>query len=861
MRMRSAAPHPESPGGLALASSSARAGHLAALGAAAALCAALATAMWGALALAADEAVRQASAAPSAVLAVELQGSADGGALADAVDAAFPGVPMLVERTGAGWSVRPDDAAVGARHLPALAPGAEVLAEADGISSVEGGTGWALRVTDAVEAARSAGLTALAIVVAVAVVAFRELARLLAGVRRSEDVLLLSRGSSARRLVARTALEALLVATPAAALGAAAGSLVAPDVAAAFAAAGATAVLAVLVTGATTASALRGAAGAERTALGERTTRALGASAVLVVVAIAAVALWQARIASASTATATNPFAVAAPALVLLSGALAVLVVSVAVARGVERTSARGRGLGRALAARQVARRVPAFATVVLLAALASGSAVVAAGYAAAREGAGAAARELLVGADARLPVVGGAVPAAPVGSEAAAAGLTVPVELGEDEALLQILDSGTAAGVLSDGGGAADPAALTAAIESELPAPGIPDGSRTLVVEGGITPGVELLLWVLDGTGTLSDLPVVDGRAELPSPAQDARLLAIDLDVSAAETPQVEVAIDAIVPEGSGEIDLSSEWVPQFDAFPDLDGQVVVSGAKPSLELERTSRDDVSVRLMPALAEEDLPLPVVLTSGLAERNGLRVGDPASLRFSGSGRTVEGVVSRLTSVIPGAGLQEAASADLAGFADRQLRTAEDVPRPDVLWVDAADTQALTALAEREPAAETTLPDPSDRALSAVPAALTIGVVGTVLLTAIALAAVASALASARAGEVAALRAVGVRASGQAVARASELGAAVLAGMVGGVLVGFVVRALTVGALVRATAPGAPAGSGEGVGVDPGLVLWLLGALAAAAAAVIGLAAARVRAAAATAVPGEGARVS
>ncbi|MFB9390460.1 FtsX-like permease family protein [Streptomyces coeruleoprunus] len=204
-------------------------------------------------------------------------------------------------------------------------------------------------------------------------------ARLLTAGRTAETRLLLARGASRRRVASLAALEALLLALPAAVCGPLlAGPLTRllaerglPGGAGPLLDTGPTPqvwLTAAAVALACAAAVATPALGAARTAGGRpRTLPApLRAGADLALLAVAAVAYWQLgrRTSGSGTLTADregrlgiDPLLVAAPALALLAGAVLTLRLLPPAARLAERRAARGRGLTAPLAGWQLSRR------------------------------------------------------------------------------------------------------------------------------------------------------------------------------------------------------------------------------------------------------------------------------------------------------------------------------------------------------------------------------------------------------------------------------------------------------------------------------------------------------------------------
>ena len=120
---------------------------------------------------------------------------------------------------------------------------------------------------------------------------------------------------------------------------------------------------------------------------GGRGATAVTAGALVLSVVAAAVSIWQLRlygspvIATADGRQVVDPLASLAPALGLLAAGFAALALFAPLSILVERASSASNGVLRALASRQVARRIATFAVPVLLASLAVGGSTLAAAY------------------------------------------------------------------------------------------------------------------------------------------------------------------------------------------------------------------------------------------------------------------------------------------------------------------------------------------------------------------------------------------------------------------------------------------------------------------------------------------------
>jgi hypothetical protein len=216
-----------------------------------------------------------------------------------------------------------------------------------------------------------------------------------------------------------------------------------------------------------------------------------------------------------------------------------------------------------------------------------------------------------------------------------------------------------------------------------------------------------------------------------------------------------------------------------------------------------------------------------VISSALADRTALEIGDPIAARVAGTGRTVTGVVASIVPVLPGADAPLTAMVDLAVFTQQQLATTGAALAVTDVWLSAANlpprgsvstagaiellaTEALAAAPAGARVVATT--DPGTEALlSAARVALWIGAIGGAALALAALAAVTRSFLRSRASDVVVLRALGQTPRAQALGRARELAAVLGVSLVSGVVGAVIVATLTISDLARAAIPDAPPG--------------------------------------------------
>lgn len=707
-------------------------------------------------------------------------------------------------RPFARWVVRPDPASVDTGDLSTIIDGAGTLAEALRASpDVATGNiiiagGLADRASDLRRDADAlSGITPVpAVLLAVlGLIALIELARLLVRVRHDETSVLRARGASTARITRDAALDAALVGAPAAALGTAVAQVVTG--AGAWLIGGAVVVAVVLVFAVVALVDARRPLTRESVADSGRGRQVAGAGLIVLVLVATVVSVWQFRlygspiVRAADGRDVVDPIAVVAPTLALVAGALLVVVAFGPASTLVARLTARAR-IGWTLTGWQLARRVTAFATPVLLVALAVGGSVVAATYAATWDRATTIARELGNGAAVR--VVSPDPIASVDGVEAMSPVLAAGLQIGDDPARLVALPASSIAAVVETAEGLVDPAALASAVAVPVGVP-IPGTATALTVgpeegEAGAADPVDPAA-PTDSTG-LSDVTMwlvgADGAArqlEAPYAIPDGQWSLASIQFGGSATTPVVVV--ATTPSGDVPLDVAG-WAPASD----LDGVI---------------------RLVPS---ETSRVPLVVSTSFADRGGLAVGDEVAVRFEGSGRRVVGALAAIVPVVPGAPSGPAILADLPALVAQQLARSVTVPSANETWIATDDPAAVAAkIAEPGVRVTTILSGPGDALLASGRDALWIGAIGSLVLAAAALGAIAGALLRNRAGEVVVLRAIGVPSRSQAAWRRRELTLSLAWAMVGGVLVGLGVSALVVAEL----AGSAVVGRGDAIPVD------------------------------------------
>ena len=705
---------------------------------------------------------------------------------------------------------------------------------------------------------RAAALVPLLVLALLSLVVLWQLSRLLAAVRERETLVLLSRGGSRRQLATAGGIEAVLIALPGAALGASAVLLaftgrpgVDPAMPWLLAAAVASAATAVLL-----ASATHAATGLRPVGETGRAAAALAPGALVLVLLAAAFTLWRStRNASPLVPGTARPdlVAVAAPALGLVAFALLAVALAGPVTRALATAAGPARGYSPAAELRQVSRRIPVNAVLVVLVVLAAGTTALAAAYGGTWQALRTMSAQVAAGADVTADLGGGVAGPAPRGVTAAAAldGVTaatgvvqLPLRLDDLTGLLTALparDTGVSSAPESVLGAAEaallDPAEdvlegldvpfgelpLTVTVSATTPGlTGIPH--RTVGVSAWLHDGVELVqldageLRVraendlgLDAEGFGTEIPHPDrGRPvteelTVTVPPGNWRLVAVDtaLDTTFAPTAYM-VAVEQI---GTPDLlaDAGLTWEPVLPSPRDNPAALGGPGMSFTVELRATEDSlDAPQRLMPT--REGIPTVPVLTTPVWEDQVRAAGTDVTLGV----RPLRLVRVGDISVVPGNAEVRAGLADLPTLQDALLRTGLGVPAIDELWLATATPDEVAArVAERlgprvtVEVASSGAPDPvSAPARTAFWAA----VASALLLVLPAVGAVALAQATARRGEVVVLRAVGVGATQQARSRRNELLGLVLGAVAAGIAAGAAVALLVVVDLVRATTP-------------------------------------------------------
>ncbi|SDG61583.1 FtsX-like permease family protein [Microbacterium pygmaeum] len=605
---------------------------------------------------------------------------------------------------------------------------------------------------------------------------------------------------------------------------------------------------------------------------GIRPTRrgARAATTTLLVLAIAAAAFvtWQVRYARP---TGFDPIVALAPTLVLGAGAILVLGVFSAGALAWARMAAARRGLAPAYPARQVVRRLPIYAVAVLLVGLTSAQIVFAAAYAATWTSMATDSAALRAGTDLRVDLEPQAATPGTVattagvaGVDAAAPALATGIEIGDGKAELIAVPTDAVATVVTSAGGIVDanellsglaPAAETVVAEPVAlgaDATGIQATATVQTTRAGGAAGLQLAAIVVDATGASAQVRL-SGDAAGMDEGSSARITGSGT-LPEGTAPWSLVAVTAAMQANFG----STTAVVTLEEVSAVAGSVLpVQGRA---ELSETAREQV-LWLGDADDDSTEPRPVraALTTELAARLGMEIGDSFEFRYAGSGRRGQVEVGAVIPAVPGAASSLALFAPLDVLQVSQLQRGATFVAGSSVWAsgDPSADVALSAALEDRPVA-TSAPGVTDAVVGALVPGWWIATAGSVVLSLIAVFAIVQTLALARRRELGVLRALGVTRSAQARTRAAELGGVIATAVVVGAAAGVLVGVLIVPDLVRATTPGILA-LGTGIGIAWVPLGVALGAFVLGLAAIVGSAAVGVRRAAAASTVGEESR--
>lgn len=684
---------------------------------------------------------------------------------------------------------------------------------------------FAREVSDGVQALTAGAPGLVLVVVLLAATAVAQLGRLLAIAREAETTFLRARGLSPGQARAAAAVESAAVASAGAVIGIAATWALVPALSSASGDAAALGELAagpepVLVLLGEIALAVVLGVVASRSALRPparslgRTARAASATLVVVVLLSAGFVLWQLRFVHAPAGT-FDPVVAVAPAVLLAAAGILTVALFAPFSRALTVVAARRPGLAPALPARQASRRVAVYRVAVLLVAFAAAQTVFGSAFTSTWQRVVATSSAVEAGADLRVDLdTDAASPgliagiAAVDGVDTAGAVLIAPVETGSTAFELIAAAGSRIPDIVSPAGGAVDPTHLqreiarpSRAVDLGVAATGLRVTVDVASTQTQAAALVEVSALVVDATGATArlrlDAPAggagdertrVVGEAPLPEGTAPWQLLAVTAQLRASIlSPTASVAVVSVeAVGGAGDLGIA--------------GTAELAGSAPEAHLWLAD---------PAIAgEEPPPVPVVVSSALAEGLGLAGGDTVDIRYTGSGRSASLVVSQVADAVPGAGSALSAFADLTALRAAMLQSDVSVIAPNAVWAsgDPAAAPAVGA-ASGDRVVRTSAPGVAASIASAALPAWAIASAGGLVLALIAVLGIVQALARGRRSELAALRAVGVSPRAQAGMRSAELIEVTGFALVAGALIGACGAWFVVPDLARAAAAG------------------------------------------------------
>ncbi len=694
---------------------------------------------------------------------------------------------------------------------------------------------------------------ALLMIASIAFVALLELGRLLAEIRGFELELLWSRGATAGELARATAAESALVSLLGAALGAGGAVVILYLLSGtqALAALGSalwavplvTVVVAATAFAAQTFRAARRGGRRDVPGRSGRVQHVAGIGVVVLVTLAAAVSVWQLQLYGSPVTpvtgggTAVDPVTVVAPSLALVALVLLGLLAFPRIAPLAERTASRRLGADQVLAARSVARRLTLVTTPVVLVALACGQFVVAGAYAATWESSFTRTQELRAGTSTRVTTQFVGLSGSQLDSIAATHGVNMvaPVYLGEmkttdDYASVVGVSPRAFAALAATADGAIHPASLAHTIDVDLAFPALPAGDGELsvsIASSGFLESPAVSVWIGDEFGQLRQIrleladpsgPDSTSRysASLPTVVGSGNswhLTAVDIAVQgtdAAEgrsgpTPRADIVA---IERGGTAMDLGGSWSPVgFDAF----GPTGLTST-PSFHGAELAKGVVLARLLPN-SDDDLfsgPVPVVISSTLAERMRVEPGTVVPLLLPGSASPVPTRISKVLVGIPAAPRAATLLVDIDVMQALELRSLPEPSSAGLYWIGSTDPrlvgERLRQALPGEVAVDVLELDQDRSMLGSGAIALWVAAIGAALLALAALGAVVGAQLRGRSGEVVVLRAIGMGSKQQGRTRRREYTLVIAYGILVGLVAGLLAAIATIAPLALSAVP-------------------------------------------------------
>ena len=707
----------------------------------------------------------------------------------------------------ASWTVSATHAALDDDNRDAVSLGLDRLHDAtratanvvDVSSSTEGSLAATLdRIADAGRGAAAIAASALVIVGLLAAVAIVQLCTVLVGSRRQQTDLARARGLSRPQLTAITALEALVIAVPTSTLGAAAAALLvsgATPTNLALIVAG----VVVVTLGCLLAVVLFDVRPGARAASAARSPIAfvIGGS---LVAAAAALATWQ--LYARGSVGGVNIVAATSPALALVAVAALCTALLYPMSGAIARWAERSAPVGTVLAARQVARRVARYLVPALALAIAVASAVFATGLATTWSTTERAVQFVGTGSDVSVALDtdgASAITAQPFAeladSDAATSLVLSIVGLGADRLPFVALRPQSVERVLGP-----EASAVAEALETTTP----DDTGLTLDADAtGITATVEITgngrpavstfdvgIWAADGDGSLSRVPLVPGA--------DGWSGAVPEGVG----PWTLLAVETL---RTGKPDPAANLVEVSDIAGDAAAVVSLNGgtASPRNIAGIAAADAASADA--ASPGADAPLPVAITTALADRVGLAIGDPLSFALESTGKNIDAVVSAITPRLPGVSSKLALGTDLAALNAVTLRPQSAPAEANEVWISTLNPAGIAAAVERTATSTaivtTRASSSSEPVLASALTAFWLAAVVAALLALVAVGAFFIDDFRGRRGDIAVLRALGFSPRDQAAARSREQLIVIVFAVLVGAAGGAAATAITVGPFV------------------------------------------------------------
>ncbi|TFD87129.1 hypothetical protein E3T61_14890 [Cryobacterium lactosi] len=616
------------------------------------------------------------------------------------------------------WTLSATPAAAGDQNRAAVLAGLRHLGErvdaAPGLtvssSTTEGDLAGTLQRIDAAgRGATAIGITAIFIIGMLGIVALMQVSTVLVGSRREQTALLRARGLALGQHGVLVIAEGLLVTIPGSLIG-----LVA------------TGVLVAAVTGSDPSGPASGAvpfalgvsvAGvvvlavtvlSEPAGPGRSPRRSLATFAVSfgIIGAAAVLAIWQLHAqgspvraggdGGADLVTATSP-ALALIAIAALGTMGFVVLAPLRAARAVRRGS-----VVSLLADSQLGSRATRYLVPILALAITIASAAFATGIATTWQNAQVQAQLIGTGptvdidlhSDATAPAatepVNATRYAAIDGVRAAAAVVVSRVRLGSDSVPVVSIRPDAAETLLGDAGGEFAAALRTTSPSSvQLELPATATGVQASVSFGETPPAASFAvsIWASDADGSLARIPLAEpaGAAGpgsvysgvLPAGTRPWRLVAVEAERSGPP--------DAAVP---------TLLVDRFAGTAD--------GAASPLDPSMAVSLDIAAALPRSRAvigsQGPAALPVVVTTALADRVGVSVGDPLAFGFGASGALLDAQVSAIVQSLPGSGSRLGIATDLAALNNATLQQGRSPVLAGNIWLDTdtPDTVSTTA---------------------------------------------------------------------------------------------------------------------------------------------------------------------